>query len=173
MENRLWNRLSTVVPFRWSSSLCSWKMGKYTKLALAWCPDYAPLTPHLLHKTPSILLSYQRRQNLVLQNFLKYLDLLTGTRDYKKSSYKYFIENSILQSNFIEITLPHECSPVNLLHIFRTLFLKNTSGRLLLKLIASVYNPLVYNSQFWSHSHHFLKLRFHSSNEILGQAAHH
>ena len=29
-----------------------------------------------------------------------------------------------LQSNFIEITLRHECSPVNLLHIFRTLFLK-------------------------------------------------
>ena len=37
-----------------------------------------------------------------------------------------------LQSNFIKITLPHGyCSPVNLLHIFRTTF-KNTSGRLLL-----------------------------------------
>ena len=35
--------------------------------------------------------------------------------------------------NFIEITLRHGCSPVNLLHIFRTPFLKNTSGRLLLK----------------------------------------
>ena len=30
--------------------------------------------------------------------------------------------------NFIEITLWHGCSPVNLLHIFRTPFLKNTSG---------------------------------------------
>ena len=38
-----------------------------------------------------------------------------------------------LQSNFIEITLRHGCSPVNLLHIFRTHFLKKTSGRLLLK----------------------------------------
>ena len=37
-----------------------------------------------------------------------------------------------LQSNFIEITLRHGCSPVNLLHISRTPFLKNTSGRLLL-----------------------------------------
>ena len=37
-----------------------------------------------------------------------------------------------LQSNFIEITLRHGFSLVNLLHIFRTLFLKNTSGRLLL-----------------------------------------
>ena len=37
-----------------------------------------------------------------------------------------------LQSNFTEIALRHGCSPVNLLHIFRTSFLKNTSGRLLL-----------------------------------------
>ena len=37
--------------------------------------------------------------------------------------------SSKLQSNFIEITLQHKCFPVNLLHIFRTLFLRNTSGR--------------------------------------------
>ena len=37
-----------------------------------------------------------------------------------------------LQSNFIEITLQHGCSPVNLLYIFRTPFSKNTSGWLLL-----------------------------------------
>ena len=36
--------------------------------------------------------------------------------------------------NFIEITLRHGCFPVNLLHIFGTPFLKNTSGRLLLQL---------------------------------------
>ena len=36
------------------------------------------------------------------------------------------------QSNFIEITLRDGCSPVNLLHIFRTHFSKNTSGWLLL-----------------------------------------
>ena len=35
-------------------------------------------------------------------------------------------------SNFIEITLWHGCSTVNLLHIFRTSFPKNTSARLLL-----------------------------------------
>ena len=34
--------------------------------------------------------------------------------------------------NFIEITLRHGCSPVNLLHIFRTPFTKNSSERLLL-----------------------------------------
>ena len=42
-----------------------------------------------------------------------------------------------LLCNFIEITLRHGCSSVNLRHIFRTPFLKNTSGWLLLK--KSVY----------------------------------
>ena len=37
------------------------------------------------------------------------------------------------QNNFIEITLRHECSPVNFLHIFRTTFPKNTGGGLFLK----------------------------------------
>ena len=36
-----------------------------------------------------------------------------------------------LLCNFIEITLRHGCSPVNLLDIFRTSSSKNTSGRLL------------------------------------------
>ena len=36
-----------------------------------------------------------------------------------------------LQSNFNEITVRHGCSPVNLLHIFRIPFLKNTSGGIL------------------------------------------
>ena len=30
----------------------------------------------------------------------------------------------------------HECSPVNLLHIFRTAFHKNSTGRLLLKIVS-------------------------------------
>ena len=38
-----------------------------------------------------------------------------------------------MQSNFIEIKLQHGCSPVNLLHIFKTSFLNNTSGGMLLK----------------------------------------
>ena len=37
-----------------------------------------------------------------------------------------------LQSNFVEIALWYRCSLVNLLHNFRTLFLKNASGWLLL-----------------------------------------
>ena len=35
--------------------------------------------------------------------------------------------------NFIEITFRHGCSPVNLQHIFRTPFLNDTSGTLLLR----------------------------------------
>ena len=50
-----------------------------------------------------------------------------------------------LPCKFIEIALPHECSSVNLLHIFRHLLYKNTSGKLLLNLTAheiSLYNLL-------------------------------
>ena len=39
-----------------------------------------------------------------------------------------------IASSFIEITLRHRFFPVNLLHIFRTCFLKNTSGWLPLEL---------------------------------------
>ena len=37
-------------------------------------------------------------------------------------------------SNFIEITFPHGYSPVNLMHIFKTPFPRNTSGGLLLSI---------------------------------------
>ena len=36
-----------------------------------------------------------------------------------------------LQNNFIELAIGHGCSPINLLHIFRTPFDKNNSGGLL------------------------------------------
>ena len=42
-----------------------------------------------------------------------------------------------MQINFIEIALWHGYSPVNLLHIFRIPFPKNTSGGLLWKLLAT------------------------------------
>ena len=42
-------------------------------------------------------------------------------------------------SNFIEISLRHGCSPVNLLHIFSSPFLMNTSGRLLLQDASGTY----------------------------------
>ena len=43
-----------------------------------------------------------------------------------------FIEIVLVQSNFIETALRHGFSPVNLLHIFKTPFLKNASEWLIL-----------------------------------------
>ena len=50
-------------------------------------------------------------------------------------------------ANFIEIALRHGCSPVNLLHIFRTAFPKNTTGELLLTIglhTLSLLQPMSY-----------------------------
>ena len=57
-----------------------------------------------------------------------------------------------LESNFTEITLRHGCSPVNLLHIFRTSNPRNTSGQLLLHV--SAYNTiLTFNRRVDSSTH--------------------
>ena len=53
--------------------------------------------------------------------------------------------NSQENTNFIEITLRHECSPVNLLHILRTPFPKNTSRGLLLNFFSEVLLLKIFN----------------------------
>ena len=50
-------------------------------------------------------------------------------------------------ANFIEIALQHVCSPVNLLHIFRTPFTKNTSGGGLLLWIERLWEKIGFRSQ--------------------------
>ena len=55
-----------------------------------------------------------------------------------------------LQSNFIEIELRDGCSPANLRHIFRTPFLKNTSGRLLLIFVFYSLCLLTFTKTFFS-----------------------
>ena len=62
---------------------------------------------------------------------LKICSKFTGEHPYK------IVISRKLQSNFIEFTLWHGCS-VNLLHIFRTPFLKNTSRRLLLRVFIRI-----------------------------------
>ena len=47
-----------------------------------------------------------------------------------------------LQNRFIEITLWHGWSPVNLWHIFKTPFPKNTSGWLLLEILIQCFMSL-------------------------------
>ena len=57
---------------------------------------------------------------------------------YSKSTREHVCRSEIsikLQNSFTEITLWHGCSAVNLLHIFRTPFYKNTYGRLLLTVV--------------------------------------
>ena len=65
-----------------------------------------------------------------------------------------------LQSNFIESALRHGCSPVNLLHIFRTVFPKNTSGRLLLQYVHC-------NCSFSSLCRHIFWNQPYLSNQIV------
>ena len=78
--------------------------------------------------------AYQDRINRIFVIFRSsHPEVLLGKGVLKKCS-KFTVEHpcwSVI-CNFIEMTLQHGCSPVNLLHIFRIPFLKNTSGRLLL-----------------------------------------
>ena len=76
----------------------------------------------------------------------------------KKVLWKYATnlqENNLaeVQSSFIEINLWHPCSLENLLHIFRTPFLKNTSGGILLKAFLSdgtlTWKGFRYSTRFW------------------------
>ena len=53
-----------------------------------------------------------------------------------------------LQSNFIEITLQHGRSPVNLLHILVTFFQKKTSGGLLLTVHEWVIHAILHETQY-------------------------
>ena len=54
--------------------------------------------------------------------------------------------------NSIEIAVWHECAPVNLLHIFRIPFLKNTSEGLLLKKTVFGYYYLFCQSKIQNHN---------------------
>ena len=63
---------------------------------------------------------------LLVRDVLKICSKLTGEHPYRSVTYIKLLRN------FIEITLRHGCSPVNLLHIFRTPVTRNTSEWLLL-----------------------------------------
>ena len=66
---------------------------------------------------------------------MKSTEATVQRRSYEMVFWKYPCWSRIsikLLYNFIEITFPHGRCPVNLLHIFRKPFLKNTYGRLLL-----------------------------------------
>ena len=63
-------------------------------------------------------------------------------RNFGKFTGKYLCQSLFFNKvagNFIEIVLRHGCSPVNLRHIFRTSFPKNTYGWLVLKLVSASF----------------------------------
>ena len=64
---------------------------------------------------------------LLRKNDLKICSKITGEHPCRS------VVSVKLLCNLIEITPQHGCFPINLLDIFRTLFLKNTSGRSLLE----------------------------------------
>ena len=64
----------------------------------------------------------QTSRGVLIKRFLKKCSKLTGEHPCRS------VISVKLQSNFSEIMLQHGCSPVNLLYIFITPFLKKPSG---------------------------------------------
>ena len=71
-----------------------------------------------------------------------------------------------MRSNFIEITLQHECSPVDLLQTFRTPFLKNTSKWLLL-FIGNKKIEMKFESYFFGHTKSFTVYKYYDKFLIV------
>ena len=94
--------------------------------ALSWfASDTAQIFVHLsLH----IIYRSSRPEVFLRNGVLKICSKFTGEHPYRSVIFK-----------FIEITLWHGCSPVNLLYVFRTPFPKNISGRLLLNIDNIIY----------------------------------
>ena len=94
-------------------------------------------------------------------------------RTFLKANFK-FIGDFKLLCNFIEIALWQGCSPVNLLHFFRTSFSKNTSGWLLLTSLKRNSSTIVFLGFFSN----FLRIPiffflsgffFHEHSQFTGQ----
>ena len=72
--------------------------------------------------------------------------------------------------NFIAIALRHGCSPLNLLHIFRTPFYKNTSGGLLLDFGYTpkrIYQQKSYTVMLPTAENVNVKINLHKNKQLL------
>ena len=102
------------------------------------------------------LLRSSRPEEFLGKSVLKIYSKFTGVHPCQRVIQRHFTEftkrtlllkcDFNLQSNFIEITQPHGCSPINLLHIYRTPFSRNNSGRLLLITATYQFNFTKYAS---------------------------
>ena len=96
------------------------KPGRYVSVCMTflWTPVMKGLTNKALKQPIRGVLSKRCSENM---------------QQIYRRTYMRNVISTKMQSNFIEIKLRHGCSPVNLLHIFKTSFLNNTSGGVLLK----------------------------------------
>ena len=104
---------------------------RYSIKTVSWAP------PKIHHKTPVLesflpvkVAGYRSSppEVFLVKGVLKMCNKFTGEYPWQS------VISIKLQSNFIEITVWHGCSPVYLLRIIRTPFSQNTSKRLLLRI---------------------------------------
>ena len=92
-----------------------------------------------LHTSPSLPLATQHFDRsshpdvFLEKGFLKTCSKFTGEHLCRS------VISIQLFCNFVEITLWHGCSPVNLLHIFRTTFTRNTAAASVHSVLSRVY----------------------------------
>ena len=113
---------------RWYDPILSFKIFLILK---QW--RYVFRTPSFIPKVIQHGFQVQKQPSEVFlkKGVLKICSKFTGQPPFRR------VVSIKLLCNFIKIALRHMCSPANLLHIFRTLFLKNTSGRLLLEVFCT------------------------------------
>ena len=103
--------------------------------------SYNSLFPNTIHLTAVKGMIFCKRTGIFCITLQKQPSTGVLTKKYSENMQQIYKRTPMpkeisikLFCNFLEIALWHGCSPVNLLHIFRTLFNENTNGGLLLTL---------------------------------------
>ena len=126
IENQMQNENKTCLLFA-NAKKCFDKLWLKDCLIELYNLGYSPSTIRNLYETNKTLYRSSRPEVFLKKGVLKICSKFIGEHPCRS------VISIKLQSNFIEITHRHGRSAVNLMHIFRTLFSKNTSGWLLLQ----------------------------------------
>ena len=102
------------------------ELHQYLRVKNFWTTSYHAMCNRMVERMNSALLRSSHPEVFLGKGVLRIWSEFTGKHPCRS------VISIKLQSSFIEITLQHGYFQVNLLHIFRTPFLKNTPGRLLL-----------------------------------------